>query len=372
MDKPLEKPTVLIVDDIEINREILHEILCGDYDTIKASNGREAIKAVVANEKINCILLDLMMPDISGFDVMEILRSSGHIPRIPVIIITANSDDANEIKGLKMGAVDFLGKPFNPDVVLCRVAAQVELNLYRHKLEELVDRKTQRILNMRDSMLEIMANIIEHRHIESGQHVKRTKVMAERLFELLRDSGKFAEQFHNVKIEDAVKAVPLHDIGKIGIPDNVLLKPGRLTPEEFEIIKQHTVIGNGIITELEELYKDEGSDAKKYEDYIRYCREICLFHHERWDGNGYPHRLKGNEIPLTARVMSIVDVYDALTSKRVYKPAMTHEEAMAEIVKNAGTQFDPEMIRIFDENNEDFDEIFKSYSDPELENQVQL
>ncbi|MDR3318995.1 MAG: response regulator [Clostridiales bacterium] len=355
----MDKPTVLIVDDVEINREILFEILQDNYNTIQAANGYEAVEAVMANaDKLSCILLDIMMPELSGYDVINILKSGGFMPRIPVIIITADSGDLNEVKGLNYGASDVLGKPFNPDVVKCRVAAQVELQRHRNNLEELVAFNVSKVEHMRDSMLEIMATVIEYRNVESGQHVKRTKIMGEQLFELLRRSGKLSAELTGIDIPSAVKAIPLHDIGKIGIPDNILLKPGRLLPEEFEVIKKHTLLGTEIIDSLKE-FEDS--------DYIRYCREICLYHHERWDGFGYPTGLKGKDIPITARVMSVVDVYDALTSQRVYKPSMTHQAAVDLIVENAGKQFDPDIIKVFAESSLVFDTIVKNYQDVHFE-----
>lgn len=333
------KDKILIVDDIELNREILVEILKDEYDIIQAGNGFEAVEAVMRHaDSLSLVLLDIMMPEMDGIEVLRVMRAGGYAERIPVIIITASGGDENEIKCLRSGAVDFLGKPFHPEIVKCRVSSQIALKHFRNQMEELVEDSVQKVVHVRDSMIDVLASVIEYRHCESGQHVRRTRALAERLMRNIKLSGRMDDELYAVNIAVAAKTVPLHDIGKISIPDHILLKPGKLTTEEFEIIKQHTVLGGEIINTMRGIEDDE---------YLRYSREICLYHHERWDGKGYPEGLCGRDIPFAARVMAIVDVYDALTSARVYKPAFSHEKAVEIMTEEMGKQFDPIMCGIF-------------------------
>jgi putative two-component system response regulator len=222
----------------------------------------------------------------------------------------------------------------------------LELKRYRDNLEETVDQKVRQLVRNKENMLETLAAVIEYRNLESGYHVKRTSILSRVLVDRLLDIPYYSRQLHELNSENLLKAVPIHDIGKIGVPDNILLKPGRLTPEEFEIIKTHTTIGSDIIDTL--LTHDEG------DEYLRYCRDICRHHHERFDGKGYPDGLTGEAIPLAARILSIVDVYDALVNSRIYKPAFPHEEAVRLITDGAGTQFDPGIIDAFKEVHSTF------------------
>ena len=345
-DERVDKDVILIVDDIELNREILAEILSDQYETRQACNGLEAVEMVLNQaENISLVLLDIMMPEMDGYEVLEILGTSGYLEKIPFIIITASGGDDNEIRCLGMGAVDFVNKPFNPDIVKSRVKAQVELKKHRDHLEELVEFNVQKITRVRENTVEFLASVIEYRHIESGQHVKRTRLMTEILLRYVRESGNMDEELSQVNPRLIVRATPLHDIGKISTPDHILLKPGKLTPEEFEVIKDHTRVGAALVDGLKDIEEPE---------YIRYCREICLHHHERWDGKGYPCGLAEKSIPLSARLMSIVDVYDALVNERVYKPAMLPQEALEILRMGAGLQFDPILVDIFLKHHESF------------------
>ena len=342
----MAKDIILVVDDIDLNREILLEILSDQYDVMQACNGLEAVEMVVGNEdRISLVLLDIMMPEMDGYEVLEILNGSGYLEKIPVIIITASGGDENEIRCLELGAVDFVNKPFNPDIVKCRVNTQVELKKYKNHLEDLVEINVQKVTRVRENMVEFLASVIEYRHVESGQHVKRTRVMVETLLRQIRKSGRMDDELLQVDPQLIAKAVPLHDVGKISTPDHILLKPGKLTNEEFEIIKDHTRVGAALVDGMKDMEEPE---------YIRYCREICMHHHERWDGKGYPCGLAGKDIPFSARLMSIVDVYDALINERVYKPAMSPEEALEILRMGAGHQFDPVAVEIFLENHEEF------------------
>ncbi len=336
-----KKAKILIVDDVEINRIILKEILEDEYFIIEAEDGVEALSILLGGEDLPvAVLLDIMMPELDGHEVLKIMKANPDTCNIPVIFITAADAKTNESKGLSAGAVEYIEKPFIPEVVKLRVSNQVELQLYRMKLEEMVRQKADEMVSLRDKMLETMSTMIEYRSLESGQHISRTCILSRILIEHMLLKPKFSAVLKKLDYEVIIKAVPLHDIGKIGIPDNILLKPGRLTPEEFEIIKTHSTIGSSIIDSL--LVSEDGL-------YLRHCRDICRYHHERIDGKGYPDGLTGNDIPLSARIVSVVDVYDALTSPRVYKPPFSHDEAIRIIVEGAGTQFDADIVEVFKE-----------------------
>ncbi|QQO08575.1 HD-GYP domain-containing protein [Breznakiella homolactica] len=346
----LKKPTVLVVDDVETNLLILEEILKDNYSIITARNGVEALDILHKAETLpKIILLDIFMPEMNGYEMLDIMKKHDTFKRIPVIFITTS--DA-EIDALSAGAVDFISKPFLPEIVKLRVANQIELKNYSDSLEAMVEQKAAEITSTLDNMLQAMANIIEYRNLESGSHVKRTFYFSQVLVDYLLEHSEYADELRSLEPEIIVKSVPLHDIGKIGIPDKILLKPGRLLPEEFEIIKTHTTIGKDIIESILNL-----SDTV----YLQHCRDICYCHHERFDGKGYPQGLKGRDIPLSARILSIVDVYDALVCARVYKEAYPYEEAIKIIAEGRGTQFDPIITDAVLELQDRFKEISKQY-----------
>ena len=327
---------VLIVDDVEINRIILREILSGDYNVSEAANGIEAISMVFGDDrKPDLILLDLMMPEMSGFEVLEILKSNVDTKNIPVIIITASNTADSEFRGLMAGAADYIAKPFNHDSVKARVDNHIELKLYREDLECLVEKKANELVKTRDKMLEALAAIIEYRNLESGLHVMRTRRLTEIVIAHLVKKTKYSKLLSESDRRIIVQAVVLHDIGKIGIPDRILLKPAVLTTMEFDIMKTHAAIGSKIIESL--ISTDDF-------DYLRHCKDICRSHHERWNGGGYPDGLSGVDIPISARILSIVDVYDALVCKRIYKSPFSHEDAIKIIRESSGIQFDPGIV----------------------------
>ncbi|MDR2528465.1 MAG: response regulator [Synergistaceae bacterium] len=337
-----KRDKVLVVDDMEMNRMILEAILSDDYDVIQAENGLAAVDILYNSMELpSIVLLDIMMPEMDGFEVLDLIKSNKRTAGIPVVFITAADIESTETRGLRAGAVDYVSKPFNPEVVKARVDNHLELKRYRDYLEETVEKKVRQLVSSKENMLETLATVIEYRNLESGNHVRRTSLLARKLVERLFDIPHYARQLNERNHESLLKAMSIHDIGKIGVPDNVLLKPGRLTPEEFEVIKTHTVIGSDIIDTL--LTHDEG------DEYLFHCRDICRHHHERFDGKGYPDRLAGEDIPLSARIMSIVDVYDALVNKRVYKPAFPHHEALRLLSEGEETQFDPGLVEAFKE-----------------------
>jgi putative two-component system response regulator len=346
-------PTILVVDDIDMNVIILEEILKGDYHVITAFNGKEALEKLRnANTLPKLMLLDVMMPEMDGRKLFEILKKDDAFKRIPVIFITADND--SEIELLAAGAVDFINKPFLPEIVKLRVKNQIELKNYSDSLERMVEEKTAEATKTLDNALQGLANVIEHRDMESGEHVRRTQLYVRTLTDYLIESkSSYADELVELNPEIIMKSMALHDIGKIAIPDRILLKPGRLDPEEYEIMKTHTIRGKEIICELGDVNTSL---------YLKHCEDICFGHHERWDGKGYPRQLKGNEIPLTARLAALADVYDALVCARVYKSAMSFTEAIKIIEEGKNTQFDPIITDAVVKIQGKFKEISQQYN----------
>jgi len=325
---------ILIAEDQEINRDLLEAILGDDYELDMAENGQEALDILrtEGREHPALILSDVVMPKMDGFDLMEQIKADPSLQHIPVIFITSS---AEEDKSLIAGAIDFITKPFNSDIVRLRVANHIELSNYRLSLEEMVEEKTAEILATKEAFLETMASMIEYRSLESGEHIRRTKVLTAILVTQLLEHPKYGAELKKGNPSTISQAAPLHDVGKIGIPDNILLKPGRLTPEEFKKIETHSTIGADMIATMMKGRDDE---------FLKHCYDIAKHHHERWDGKGYPDKLAGEKIPLSARIVALVDVYDALVSKRVYKDGMSHEKAITIIKDEAGTHFDIEIV----------------------------
>jgi putative two-component system response regulator len=326
-----KQPTVLVVDDIEMNVMILEEILKDDYIIISAGNGVEALDVLRKAEVLpKIILLDVFMPEMNGYQMLEIIKADNAFKRIPVIFITTSD---SESEALSAGAADFINKPFLPEIVKLRVKNQIELKNYSDNLEDMVAKKTAEATVILDSVLQGLANIIEHRDLESGSHVKRTQLFCKALIDyLLESESDYAEALKAMEPDIIVKAMALHDVGKIAIPDRILLKPGKLDREEFEIMKTHTTRGKEIIGELGDV-----NDSI----YLKHCADIAYCHHERFDGKGYPRGITGTDIPLSARIASLADVYDALVCARVYKAAFPYGEAIRIIQEGRGTQFDP-------------------------------
>jgi len=346
--------TVLVVDDKEEIVMILEEILKNDYNILSASNGKEALETLKTAQPLpKIILLDVLMPLMNGRELFEILKTDNVLKRIPVIFITAENDSESEL--LAAGAVDFINKtPLKPEIVKLRVNNQIKLKNYSDSLEEMVAEKTAEATKTLENTLQGLANVIEHRDLESGEHVKRTQMFVKTLTDyLIETESVYADELKELKPDIIMKSMALHDVGKIAIPDRILLKPGKLDPDEYDIMKTHTTKGKEIIGEL----GDVNSSL-----YLKHCEDICYSHHERWDGNGYPQKLKGSEIPLTARLASIADVYDALVCARVYKAAMTYEKACDIINEGRGTQFDPVISDALLQIQEKFKAISQKYT----------
>ena len=360
--KSIERDIILVVDDIDINRMILHEILHTDYDILEAGSGMEALDILFpANGKPaeilpTAILLDVMMPGMDGFEVLEIIKKNEITKNIPVLFITATNSEENETRGLITGAADYITKPFNSVVVRARIDNHINLARYRHNLEHLVSIKTAEVTKTYESTLEVLATIIEYRNLESGAHIRRTTLLSQVLIDGMLKSESFKAQLAELSIPSLVKASALHDIGKIAIPDGVLLKPGKLTNEEFNIIKTHTTIGSHVIDSIALNLPDN-------DQYLKYAKDICHYHHERWDGHGYPVGLCAEEIPLAARIISVVDVYDALVSPRCYKEPLSHEVSMNIIMEGKGTQFDPNIVDILPDVADAFKQVEEAHRD---------
>jgi putative two-component system response regulator len=346
------KPAVLVVDDVEMNVMILEEILKDSYKVLTAGNGKEALEVLRKSPILpKIILLDVFMPEMTGYEMFTIMKGDEALKRIPVIFITTSDSESD---ALAAGAVDFISKPFTAEIVKLRVRNQVDLKNYSDNLEVMVAEKTAEATRTLDNVLQGLANVIEHRDLESGEHVKRTQLYVGLLADhLIKTNSAYSKQILELQPDIIVKSMALHDVGKIAIPDRILLKPGRLDPEEYEVMKTHTTRGKEIIGEL----GDVNSSI-----YLKHCEEICYGHHERWDGKGYPLSLKGEEIPLAARLASLADVYDALVCTRVYKAAIPYVEAVKIITDGRGTQFDPIITDALIEIQNEFQDISEQYS----------
>ena len=340
------KNTILVVDDDKANLALAQKILMPQYRIAASNSGRGALK-YLENHHPDLILLDINMPDMDGFAVMEQLRLIEETRTIPVIFLTADNLAETEIKCFRMGAMDFVTKPFVPDILLSRVGKTIELDQYRNNLEKMVKEQAEkitedarRISGIQDSVIVGMANLIESRDGSTGKHVKNTQMYVQMIADELRSRQLFEQELTEEYIEDLCKAAPLHDVGKIKIPDSILQKPGRLTPEEFDRMKKHTTHSSEII----KMIIGDVEDAH----YVRIVEDIAMHHHERWDGTGYPAGLAAEQIPLAARIMAVADVFDALYEERCYKPPVRPIEKIMEIMEEGrGTQFDPVIIDVF-------------------------
>lgn len=339
---------ILIVDDQAFNHILIKELLESEYEFLDANDGYEALEIIEKrHDEISLILLDLQMEGISGFDVLAKLNETGYIKRNPVIVITGDNNESVEVKSLEMHASDFLFKPFSATVLRQRIKNVIQLNDYQVKLEEKVLEQTQKIRKFNNSLLDLLGILVEFRDLESGNHVFRVKNYTHVLAKKLQT--RYLEYNLTDKlIEDISNASVLHDLGKIAIPDNILLKPGRLTAEEFEIMKTHTTRGSDLIMQINDIMEL---------DFFKLAFEITRHHHERFDGRGYPDHLVGDAIPISAQLVSVADVFDALVSDRVYKKAVEPEKARDMILNNECGVFSEKLMECFKECFEEFKEI---------------
>lgn len=357
------KPTILVVDDTADNLALMAELLRDRYTVKLAKNGEKALLVAAGDPSPDLILLDIMMPGLSGYDVMQRLKADDRTRHIPVIFLTAMSSVEDEKRGLEMGAVDYITKPISPPIVLARVANHLQLkaaaDFLRDKsvyLEEEVGKRTRENLAIQNVTILALASLAETRDLETGNHIRRTQHYVRILAEQLKHNPRFGCHLTDEGIDMLFKSAPLHDIGKVGIPDRILLKQAPLTDEEFEVMKKHTTLGCEAIQSAEDQL---GMPV----DFLHTAKEIALNHQEKWDGSGYPAGLKGEEIPVSARLMAVADVYDALISKRTYKEAMTHEAATDIIRAGRGTHFDPDIVDAFLATQEEFKAVAKQFSD---------
>lgn len=353
---------ILLVDDNTTNLQLLHETLGGlGCKILAAKNGKTAL-AIADKAMPSLILLDIMMPEMDGYEVCRRLKSAERTSQIPVIFITALADEQDEAKGLNLGAVDYITKPIKPELVRARVRNHLELKRHRDHLEKLVEERTQRLELTQAVTIESLATLAEYRDPETGGHIKRTQNYVKALAVKLKNHPRYCDELADDVIELLYLSAPLHDIGKVGVRDNVLLKAGQLTDAEFEEMKKHTIYGEEALRITEQKL---GGDS-----FLHYAREIAYTHQEKWNGTGYPRGLKGDEIPLSGRLMAVADVYDALISKRVYKPPFSHDKAVEIIVAGKGIHFDPDIVDAFVELEDTFRNIALTFADFDEERQM--
>ncbi|MET0012627.1 MAG: response regulator [Sedimenticola sp.] len=368
--------SILIVDDEPVNISILAELLQSHYQVFAANSGQNAL--LLLNEiHPDLILLDVVMPEMDGYSLLKELQRIPRICETPVIFVTALTDETDEQYGFSIGAVDYITKPFNSATVLARVAVHLELKAARDRLrdqnawlETEVKKRMHENNLIQDVTLNALAQLAETRDYETGHHILRTQIYVEVLAQQLASSGVYSDQLSDKQQKLIVKAAPLHDIGKVGIPDSILLKRSQLTLHEFDVMKGHAMIGAQTIEQAIDkamvLYNNsEHGMSPDSLAFLKTARDIALSHHERWDGKGYPLGLIAESTPLCARLMAIADVYDAMTSKRVYKEAMHHEEVEQYLIAGSGTQFDPYVVKAFIEIKAEFANIRRRFAEPE-------
>lgn len=362
-----KKMTVLVVDDTPENIAVLSSLLKGLYRTKIAINGEKALQLAFSDDPPDLILLDIMMPGIDGHEVCRRLKADPRTVDIPVIFLTAKSGVEDEEQGLALGAVDYITKPISPPIVLARVKTHLQLKTVRdffkdksEFFEAEVTQRTKEVNMIQDVSMVAMGSLAEARDNETGNHIRRTQAYIELLTTQLKDHPNFKSYITEETIHLLLKSAPLHDIGKVGIPDHILLKQGRLSTEEFEIMKKHTTIGREAIMNAEKMLDAPVS-------FLRFARELAYYHHERYDGTGYPEGLSGDDIPLSGRIMAVADVYDALISSRIYKWPLSHEKAVEAIREGRGTHFDPDVVDAFLAISDQFQEVARKFDDGERE-----
>jgi putative two-component system response regulator len=370
------KATILVVDDTPDNLAVLGELLQPEYRVLAANNGARALRLALSDPPPDLILLDVMMPDMDGYTVLRRLREDAATRDIPVVFLTARDAALDEEHGLRLGAADYITKPIKPAVVLARVRTQLENKQARDVLKNqnaFLEAEVARRMHDNDliqnASLHALAILAETRDLDTGNHLSRTQAYVEALAVALGADPAHAGYLAGGRLRLIVRASPLHDIGKVGIPDRILCKPGKLTPDEFAVIRNHSCIGADAIEaamrRVREADRSElaGDDAALA--FLSVAADIARWHHERWDGGGYPDGLAGEAIPLSARIMSVADVYDALTTPRVYKPPISFAEASDIIVAGRGGHFDPDVVDAFLAIHEEFRAIAQRYADTE-------
>lgn len=372
------KEQILVVDDQAENLLILEDFLSSDYIVHTAKNGEEALSYLQLNSNPDLILMDVVMPVVDGFEACQRIKASPSMRDIPLLFLTSLDSAADEAYGFSLGAEDFIHKPFSAPVVMARVRTHLQLAQARRilrmrndSLEQLVEertkqvvqqtaelvRRSQQLVAAQDATITAFCSLAEVRDNETGNHIKRTQNYVQALAEHIRNHPRFSDELNDDVIQLMYKSAPLHDVGKVAIPDHILLKPGKLTPDEWTLMQRHCEYGRDAIAQAGNTLDGEMGA------YLHYAQEIAYSHHERWDGTGYPQGLVGEEIPLSARLMAVADVYDALISKRVYKPAFSHEKAVAIIAESRETHFDPDIADAMLSIEQTFREIAEKFKD---------
>lgn len=367
--------TILVIDDTKENLTVIGELLQPFYRVRVANSGIRGLKAATSEPRPDLILLDVMMPEMDGYAVIKSLRENPETASIPVIFVTAMDADQDEEHGLSLGAVDYLTKPIRPSILLARVHTHLELKQSRDwlrdqngYLEKEISQRMQENELIKDVSLNALALLAEKRDNETGNHLHRTQTYIEALMTELQDHPRFTNGLQQPMRTLIAKAAPLHDIGKVGIPDQILLKPGKLTPEEFEVMKTHSEIGATAITEA--IARVTQSTGKQIDSahsplqFLEVARQIAMHHHEKWNGQGYPAGLAGEAIPLPARLMALADVFDALTCRRHYKEAFPIERARSILVEGKGQHFDPDIVDAYLKIEDQFIDIAHRFADP--------
>ena len=350
-----ERATILVVDDEPFYLEMLTELLSADYALLAARSGEQALRRARGRIRPNLILLDICMPEMDGFEVCRQLKNNTMTRQIPVIFLTARNDVQDEIKGLELGAVDYVGKPINSRLLKRRVATHLSLVKRHLALEQLVRERTRELQQTKDALVFSMGAMAEMRDRETGNHLVRTEHYVRILAEALAETRKYRDLLNEATIDIIRRAAPLHDIGKIGVPDRILQKKGRLSEEERAEMRNHVLYGERLL--------DDAAGYLGETLFIQTAREIAGNHHEKWDGSGYPRGRTGDEIPLSARLIALADVYDALTSRRCYKEPITHEKAAAMILEASDVHFDPQVVEAFERKQKQFPGIMEKYRD---------
>jgi putative two-component system response regulator len=359
--RPQRQSNILIVDDTPANLQVLGNMLKGEgYKVRPLPSGKLAL-AAAENDPPDLILLDIMMPEMDGYEVCRRLKANPLLKTIPVIFLSALQDTQDKIKAFNAGGSDFVSKPFHFEEIQARVTThlalhriQEEIEQHNHHLEQLVQEQVKEISESQMATILSLAKLTESRDEGTGRHIERVQVFCRLLATYLSEKPGFEWHIDANYIEMISYASALHDIGKVGLPDAILLKPGKLTAEEFELVKQHTLIGAHTL--------EVGISNYPKNPFVRMGIVIARHHHEHWDGKGYPDGLKGEDIPLSARIMAVVDVYDALVSERSYKKALSHEESCQTILAGSGTQFDPLVVEAFSAHSDDFRDITQRLS----------
>ena len=340
-----DRKKIILVDDNPVNLKLARNTLMDKYDVFTVPSA-EKLFQLLEKTLPDIILLDVMMPEISGYDAIKVLKNNPKTAEIPVIFLTSKADTNSELEGFIQGAVDYVSKPFSPPLLLKRVDVHVlvesqkkELKHINENLQQLVDEKTEAVLELQDAVLRTMSNLVEYRDDVTGGHVERTERFLRLLMEGMAKQKVYDDILRNWDIKLLLQSAQLHDVGKIAIRDNVLMKPGPLTKEEFEEMKKHTTFGEKVIEKIQE--------SSRENIFLTHAKIMAGTHHEKWDGSGYPRGLSGFDIPLQGRLMALVDVYDALISERPYKKAFSPEKAVQIIREGSNIQFDPALVEVF-------------------------